>query len=220
MAPSPGTDSSPTLAQLRELQAIAQAGLTYTRDPYDRDRFARLRDLTAELLAAQTGQDVAEVTETLRAERGYLTPKVDVRAVVLNAAGEVLLTREREDGRWSLPGGWADPGESPRMIAVREVREETGREVRALRLLAVLDKAQHPHPPDLWAVYKLFLLCELTGPEATHAENPHAENIETLESAFFAPDALPPLSLGRNLPEQVRRVVELAQHPELGVDVD
>jgi len=205
----------PTLAQLRELQSLAQAGLTYTRDPYDRERFARLLDLTAELLAAQTGQDVEEVTETLRAERGYLTPKVDVRAVVLNEAGDVLLTRERQDGLWSLPGGWADPGESPRMIAVREVREETNREVRAVRLLAVLDKAQHPHPPDLWAVYKLFLLCELTGPETTHAEN-----IETLESAFFSPDALPPLSLGRNLPEQVRRMVELARNPGLGVDVD
>ncbi|AFD25260.1 NUDIX hydrolase [Deinococcus gobiensis] len=215
MDPSARPDPSPTLAQLQELHSIAQAGLTYTRDPYDRERFGRLRDLTAELLAARTGQDVAEVTEILRAEQGYLTPKVDVRAVVLNAAGEVLLTREREDGRWSLPGGWADPGESPRMIAVREVREETGREVRAVRLLAALDKAQHPHPPDLWAVYKLFLLCELTGPETAHTEN-----IETLESAFFAPDALPPLSLGRNLPEQVRRAVELARDPALGVDVD
>lgn len=215
MAPCARPDPSPTLAQLRELHSIAQAGLTYTRDPYDRERFGRLRDLTAELLAARTGQDAAEVTEILRAEQGYLTPKVDVRAVVLNAAGEVLLTREREDGRWSLPGGWADPGESPRMIAVREVREETGREVRAVRLLAALDKAQHPHPPDLWAVYKLFLLCELTGPETAHTEN-----IETLESAFFAPDALPPLSLGRNLPEQVRRAVELARDPALGVDVD
>ena len=206
---------SPTLAQLRELQSIAQAGLTYTRDPYDRERFARLRDLTAELLAAQTGKDKEEVTEILRAERGYLTPKVDVRAVVLNEVGGVLLTRERQDGLWSLPGGWADPGESPRMIAVREVREETNREVRAVRLLAVLDKAQHPHPPDLWAVYKLFMLCELTGPETAHVEN-----IETLESAFFAPDALPPLSLGRNLPEQVRRMVELARNPGLGVEVD
>lgn len=206
---------APTLAQLRELLSIAQAGLTYTRDPYDRERFARLRDLTAELLAGQTGKDREEVTEMLRAERGYFTPKVDIRAVVLNEAGDVLLTRERQDGLWSLPGGWADPGESPRMIAVREVREETNREVRAVRLLAVLDKAQHPHPPDLWAVYKLFLLCELIGPETAHAEN-----IETLESAFFAPDALPPLSLGRNLPEQVRRVVELARNPGLGVEVD
>ncbi|WP_221089424.1 NUDIX hydrolase [Deinococcus aquaedulcis] len=206
----------PTLAQLRELQSIAQAGLTYTRDPYDRQRFERLRDLTAELLAEQTGQAPAEVAALLRVEEGYLTPKVDVRAVVLNTRGEVLLTREAADGRWSLPGGWADPGESPRQIAVREVWEETGRQVRALRLLAVLDKAQHPHPPDLWAVYKLFLHCELTGPE----DGAHAANLETTDSGFFPLDALPPLSLSRNLPQQVQRAAELARHPALGVDVD
>lgn len=203
-----------TLPQLRELQSLAQAGLTYTRDPYDRERYERLLRLTAELLAGETGQAADEVHEQLRAERGYLTPKVDVRAVVLNSRGEVLLTRERVDERWSLPGGWADPGDSPREVAVREVREETGREVRAARLLALLDKDKHPHPPDLWAVYKLFVACDLL------ADTPHPANTETLESGWFSPDALPPLSLGRNLPEQVRRMVELSRHPELGVDVD
>jgi ADP-ribose pyrophosphatase YjhB (NUDIX family) len=205
----------PTLAQLRELQSLAQAGLTYTRDPYDRDRYERLLALTAELLAGQTGQAADELHDLLRVERGYLTPKVDVRAVVLNTGGKVLLTRERQDGLWSLPGGWADPGDSPRQVAVREVHEETGRRVRALRLLALLDKDRHPHPPDLWAVYKLFIACELLEDVAGH---PH--NTETLESGWFGLDALPPLSLGRNLPEQVRRMVELARQPELGVDLD
>lgn len=205
----------PTLPQLRELQSIAQAGLTYTRDPYDRDRYERLLALTAELMAEGTGQTADEVHDLLRIEKGYLTPKVDVRAVVLNASGDVLLTREREDGRWSLPGGWADPGESPREMAVREVREETGRTVRATRLLALLDKGKHGHPPDLWAVYKVFVLCELLE-DATE----HLQNTETLESGWFGVDDLPPLSLGRNLPEQVRRMVDLARHPELGVDVD
>ncbi|MBI0445452.1 NUDIX hydrolase [Deinococcus sp. DB0503] len=204
----------PTLPQLRELQLLAQAGLTYTRDPYDRERYERLLRLTAELLAGETGQAADEVHEHLRAERGYLTPKVDVRAVVLNGQGEVLLTRERVDGRWSLPGGWADPGDSPREVAVREVREETGRTVRATRLLALLDKDKHPHPPDLWAVYKLFVACDLL------ADSAHPGNTETLESGWFSPDALPPLSLGRNLPEQVRRMVVLARQPELGVDLD
>jgi len=204
----------PSLAQLRELQSIAQAGLTYTRDPYDRERYERLLALTAELLAAETGQQADEVHELLRIERGYLTPKVDVRATVLNAAGEVLLTRERADGLWSLPGGWADPGDSPREVAVREVREETGREVRAVRLLALLDKEKHPHPPDLWAVYKVFVACELL------ADTDHPGNTETMESGWFSPNDLPPLSLGRNLPEQVRRKVELWREPGLGVDLD
>ena len=205
-----------TLPQLRELQSIAQEGLTYTRDPYDRQRFERLLRLTAELMAAQTGQGRDEVHDLLRAERGYLTPKVDVRAVVLNARDEVLLTREREDGRWSLPGGWADPGDSPREVAVREVREETGRGVRAVRLLALLDKTKHPHPPDLWTVYKVFIACELL----EGVPDTHAENTETLESGWFSPDDLPPLSLARNLPEQVRRMVELMREPGLRVDVD
>lgn len=205
----------PTLAQLRELQSLAQAGLTYTRDPYDRDRYERLLALTAELLAEHTGQEAGEVHEVLRAEQGYLTPKVDVRAVVLNDRGEVLLTRERVDGLWSLPGGWADPGDSPREVAVREVREETGRTVRATRLLALLDKGKHGHPPDLWAVYKVFVACELLEDTGSHPQN-----TETLDSGWFPGDTLPPLSLGRNLPEQVVRMVELARHPELGVDVD
>ncbi|MBB5232828.1 NUDIX hydrolase [Deinococcus budaensis] len=204
----------PTLSQLRELQSLAQAGLTYTRDPYDRERFGRLLALTADLLAEGTGQTPQEVHGLLNVERGYLTPKVDVRAVVLNAAGEVLLTRERVDGLWSLPGGWADPGDSPRRVAVREVREETGRGVRATRLLALLDKDKHPHPPDLWAVYKVFIACELLEDTA------HPGNTETLESGWFAPDALPPLSLGRNLPQQVQRMVELWREPGLGVDLD
>ena len=205
-----------TLAQLRELQAIAQEGLTYTRDPFDLTRFARLRDLTAELLAEQTGQAPATVTDLLRVEAGYLTPKVDVRAVVLNAAGEVLLTRERSDGAWSLPGGWADPGESPTRVAVREVREETGRTVRAARLVGVVVKAQHPHPPDRWAGFNLFVHCDLTGA----SDAPHAANLETLDSAFFPVDALPPLSLPRNLPGQVRRVVALARDPHSAVHCD
>jgi len=207
----------PTLSQLRELQSIAQAGLTYTRDPYDRERFERLLRLTAELLAAQTGQEEGEVHDLLHAERGYLTPKVDVRAVVLNDRGEVLLTQERADQLWSLPGGWADPGDSPREVAVREVREETGREVRAMRLLGLLDKEKHAHPPDLWAVYKVFLLCELV-PGGEPASHP--DNTETLDSGWFSPTGLPPLSLGRNLPEQVQRMVQLARDPALGVEVD
>ncbi len=205
----------PTLPQLRELQSLAQAGLTYTRDPYDRERYGRLLALTAELLAEMTGQAAGEVHDLLRMEQGYLTPKVDVRAVVLNERGEVLLTRERVDGLWSLPGGWADPGDSPREVAVREVREETGREVQAVRLLALLDKGKHGHPPDLWTVYKVFVACELLEDPGTHSEN-----TETLDSGWFEVGSLPPLSLGRNLPEQVARMVTLARHPELGVDLD
>lgn len=204
-----------TLERLRELQSIAQAGLTYSRDPYDLERFKQLLRVTAELLADAAGQEALAVHEALKVERGYLTPKVDVRALVLDEQGRVLLTRERADGLWSLPGGWADPGESPREMAVREVREETGREVRAVRLLMVLDKFKHPHPPDVWAVYKFFIHCELLGDVPLHPDN-----VETLDSNWFPLNDLPPLSLGRNLPGQVQRAAELALNPALGVDID
>ncbi|MFC4452642.1 NUDIX hydrolase [Deinococcus sonorensis] len=199
---------------LRELMSIAQAGLTYTRDPYDVARYEQLQRLTARLMAEVGTLDAPAALDLLQLERGYLTPKLDVRAVVVQA-GRVLLTRERQDGRWSLPGGWADPGEGPGQIAVRETLEETGYPVRALRLLAVLDKDQHGHPPDLWSVWKVFVACELTG-----EPQPQPDNIETLESGFFTLDELPPLSLGRNTPEQVRRMVQRWGQPDAPTEFD
>ena len=210
----------PSIQALRELMSIAQAGLTYTRDPYDRQRYEQLQRLTAGLLAEGGGASPQEALEVLTLERGYLTPKLDVRAVVVRG-GRVLLTREREDGRWSLPGGWADPGEGPGGVAVRETREETGFSVRATRLLAVLDKDRHGHPPDLWSVWKVFVACELTGEAGLQQANgPHEGNIETLESDFFDPAELPPLSLGRNTPSQVRRMVALWRDQEASTEFD
>src|SRR5512138_3186477 len=174
------------------LQTIASAGLTYSRDPFDRDRFEQVRAIAAELLSRHTDLAPAAAAERLRAEPGYVTPKVDVRAAVFDG-DRVLLVREASDGRWSLPGGWADVGESPAEVAAREVREESGLEVRVTRLLAVLDKRKHPHPPQLAYVYKLFFLCEVTGGALrTSTETPGVD--------WFARRALPPLSLDRVLP--------------------
>jgi len=208
------SDRMKWLELARELQSIAQAGLTYTRDPYDRQRYARLLTLTAEFVADHADRDAREVREILELERGYLTPKVDVRAVVMRD-DRVLLVRERADGRWSLPGGWADPGEGPGQIAARETREETGYHVRPTRLLAVYDKTQprHGHPPDLWSVYKMFVACELIG------GSPGA-SLETLECGFFGVDALPPLSTTRNTESQVRRVVALTFDASRQADFD
>ena len=209
----------PSLQTLRELMSIAQAGLTYTRDPYDRQRYEQLQRLTAELLAEGSAASRPEWLEVLTPERGYLTPKLDVRAVVVRA-GQVLLTRERQDGRWSLPGGWADPGDGPGGVAVRETLEETGHPVRALRLLAVLDKDRHGHPPDLWSVWKVFVACELTGAGEAEVRVDDGANIETLESRFFDPADLPPLSLGRNTEQQVRRMVALWRDQEASTEFD
>jgi ADP-ribose pyrophosphatase YjhB (NUDIX family) len=194
------------------LHTIAAAGLTYSCDPFDRERFEAVRRIAAEILARRTDLDLEAATERLRAEPGYVTPKVDVRAAVFDA-GRVLLVKEVADGRWSLPGGWADLGESPAEVAAREVREEAGLEVRPVKLLAVLDKRKHPHPPQLGHVYKLFFRCEVTG----GALQPSAE---TPGVDWFPRDALPPLSLDRVLPAQVARLFAHLDAPGLPTDFD
>ncbi len=194
------------------LQTIASAGLTYSRDPFDRDRFEQVRAVAAEILSRHTDLALPEAHARLQAEPGYATPKVDVRAAVFDG-DRVLLVREVSDGRWSLPGGWADVGESPAEVAAREVREESGLEVRVTRLLAALDKRKHPHPPQLSYVYKLFFLCQVTGGALR-------ESFETPGVDWFRRDALPPLSLDRVLPTQVERVFQHRDQPTLPADFD
>jgi ADP-ribose pyrophosphatase YjhB (NUDIX family) len=196
----------------RTLQSLAQAGLTYARDAYDLERYRALRALAAEMLAAAVGELPERVAGVLEAERGYLTPKVDVRAAVFRE-GLVLLVREQTDGLWSLPGGWADVGASPSENAVREVREETGYLVRAAKIAAVYDKTKHAQPDAFWDVYKLFVLCELVGGEA-------ATSHETTAVGFFGRHELPPLSLGRVTEAQVARMFEHHDHPDLPTDFD
>jgi len=196
----------------RKLHTIAQAGLTYARDAYDLERYRAVRALAAEMLAAAIGELPERVAPLLEAERGYLTPKVDVRAVVFRD-GKVLLVREQTDGLWSLPGGWADVGASPSENAVREVREETGYLVRADKIAAIYDKAKHAHPDSLWHVYKLFVLCDLLGGEET-------TSLETTAVGFFGRHELPPLSVGRVTEAQIARMFEHHDHPDLPTDFD
>jgi ADP-ribose pyrophosphatase YjhB (NUDIX family) len=200
------------LGRARRLQSLAQAGLTYTRDAYDRERYEELLRIAAEMLSTVSGAPPGVVLGHLQAERGYLTPKVDVRAVVVRDE-RILLVRETHDGRWSLPGGWADVGDSPGEAAAREVREESGYEVRPVKLLAVYDKDRQGMQPGLWATYKIFLRCALTG-------GAMRTSIETDAVGFFAEDALPPLSEGRVTPAQIARMFEHLRRPDLPADFD
>ncbi|HEV8652982.1 MAG TPA: NUDIX hydrolase [Actinomycetes bacterium] len=215
-APGPGSREPQWLAWAKRIQAIAQAGITYTHNPYDLDRYRTLQALSVEIVArhvdAGSREDLVRLGELFAADSGYPTPKVDVRAFV-ERDGEVLLVRERADGRWSLPGGWADVGSSPAEMAVREVAEESGYQVRATRLLAVWERARHNPTPSLSSVYKLAIACEITGgrPEAGY---------ETLGVGWFGVDDLPELSLGRITAEQIRRLAVLAANPELPPDLD
>jgi len=196
----------------RRMQTIAQAGLAYAKDPFDLERYESLLRLAAEFTAAEGKLDPNAVHEALRAERGYPTPKIDVRAVVPKD-GKLLFVREVTDDRWSLPGGWADIGSSPGEMAVRETREETGYEVRATKLLALLDRAKHEHPPELWYCYKAFIHCELIG----GARRP---SYETVDVQFFGPDELPELSLNRVTRAQVLRMFEHCRDTSLAADFD
>lgn len=196
----------------RELQAIAQTGLTYARDPFDIERYEQVREVAARILAQHVDLSTEEALTQLRLEIGHATPKVDVRGIALQD-DRILLVRERLDGLWTLPGGWADVNESASEAVVREVREESGYETRAVKLLAAWDRRLHGHPPSRHHAYKLFFRCELLGgaPE---------ESIETTESGFFAEDALPPLSIGRVTPGQIARLFEHHRNPDLPTDFD
>ena len=204
------------LAWARRIQAIAQTGLSYSHGPYDRDRYQALRALAVEILAANLEVDSQaerlRLSELFAADSGYPTPKVDVRAFVA-VDGKVLMVRELADGHWSIPGGWADVGSTPAEMAVREVAEESGYRVRARRLLAVWDRARHNPTPHPSSVYKLAIACDLVGGEG-------APGSETLGVGWFAPDRLPPLSLGRITQAQVRRLAELDANPQLPPDLD
>lgn len=129
----------------KEIQAIAQAGLAYTKDDFDRERFEQLRELSHEIIADYTETDFSKVKELFAGESGYQTPKVDVRAVIFKDH-KLLLVQEKADGKWAPPGGWADIGFTPKEIAVKETLEETGLKVKAHKLLAVMDKKRHNHP--------------------------------------------------------------------------
>jgi ADP-ribose pyrophosphatase YjhB (NUDIX family) len=204
------------LGWVARLQAIAQAGLELTEGDYDRERYAAVRDLAAEIAAAHlelpSPAERLALEELLAGDGGYPTPKVDVRALVRRDR-EVLLVRERADGRWSLPGGWADVGWAPAAMAEREVAEESGYQVRARRLLALWDRSRHNPGPVPRTVYKVAIACDLVGGSPR-------PSIETLAVGWFSPDALPELSTGRVTAAQIARLVLLDDHPELPPDLD
>jgi ADP-ribose pyrophosphatase YjhB (NUDIX family) len=201
---------------VERLQAIAQAGLELSDGPYDRERYLALRALATEIAAAHlelgSPAERRRLDELLAGDGGYPTPKVDVRALVRRGR-EVLLVRERVDGRWSLPGGWADVGWAPAAMVEREVAEESGFQVRARRLLALWDRARHNSNPSLHSVYKVAVACDLLGGTAR-------PSVETLDVGWFDADALPELSTDRITAAQIARLIELDDHPELPPDLD
>lgn len=196
----------------KRLQTAAQNGLAYAENPFDIERYASMRELAAEILSAHTAASAGEVRDLYAGEIGHATPKVDVRGVVIQD-GAVLLVKERADGLWSLPGGWADVYDTPSEATVRELYEETGYRTRAVKLLAVLDRVRQGHTPHPFHSYKIFFACELIG-------GSEQTSIETEAVGFFGEDDLPPLSIGRVTPAQIHRFFEHHRQPDLPTDFD
>ncbi len=198
-----------------KLAALAQDGLTYGADDYDLDRYRQMTRLAAELLSVVSGQPADELASELGRDVGYATPKVEVRGAIFDDDERVLLMREKIDGRWSLPGGWADPGDAPSAAVTREILEESGYHSSAVKLIACWDsEVQHNPPPLLVHVYKLFFLCRRDG-----AVQPPAA-LETLEVGWFGLGELPPLSLGRVNHRQLERALAHHRDPSLPTEFD
>jgi len=200
----------------RRLQSIAQTGLAYGEPTvYDRDRYEQIRRIAAEMISANGEAD--EFEAVFAAEAGHATPKLDVRGAVFRDDA-ILLVREKvkkSAGTWTLPGGWVDIGESPSEAVVREVREESGYQTRAVKLLALYDRNRHPHPPNPWHIWKACFLCELVD----HTQ--HELDDEIAEARFFNRDELPELDTARITPDSyIERFYAHREHPEWPTDFD
>jgi ADP-ribose pyrophosphatase YjhB (NUDIX family) len=194
------------------LQALARTGLHFCGSEYDRQRYEEIERIAAELAAGGRPADRDVLLALWRQETGYVTPKVEVRGASFRD-GRVLLVRETADGHWTLPGGWADVGESPSQSIEKEIEQESGFRARAVKLAALYDRSRHGHGETQFPGWKAFFLCELSGGEARGS-------YETDAVGFFDPQDLPPMSLGRSTPRQVARMLEHWRDRALPTDFD
>ncbi|WP_419801672.1 NUDIX hydrolase N-terminal domain-containing protein [Mucilaginibacter sp.] len=197
----------------KRLKAMAHLGLTYAKDEYDLERYHELEQISMEMMQLIADEPLQRISDYFSLKKEYITPKTDIRAVIFNAEKQILLVKEKGDGKWSLPGGWADVGFSPKEIAVKEALEETGFRVKPTKLLAVLDKRCHPHPPQADYVYKIFIQCEIISGEKTQA-------FDILDVAFFDENNIPELSADRILPSQIKLMFEYLSNPNKEAIID
>jgi ADP-ribose pyrophosphatase YjhB (NUDIX family) len=192
------------LGWAREIFSLSQSGLTYSGNPFDIERYQRLQEITAEMIESQSAISKESVLDSFSMQAGYITPKVDVRGAVVHE-GKILLIQEKADGKWAMPGGWADLGNSPASVAEREVWEESGFRVKAEKVVAVID-ANRIEPLEFYHAYKIIFLCRLL-----HGE-PRTSH-ETLAVDFFELNHLPPLSFYRTNEEMLQEVFAHVENP-------
>ena len=193
------------LGWAQEIFLLSQSGLTYSGNQYDIERYKRLQEITAEIIASQSDVSKETILESFSMQAGYITPKIDVRGAVIRD-DKILLIQERADGKWAMPGGWADLGNAPASVAEREVWEESGFRVKAEKVVAVID-ANRIQPMEFYHAYKLIFLCTLLDgePRISH---------ETLAVDFFEPNNLPPLSSYRTDENMLREVFAHVKNPD------
>jgi len=191
----------------KKINSIAQAGLTFTKDEFDKERYLELQQLSIEIINNITDIDTQKLDFVFNRDIGYQTPKVGVRAVVFRE-DKILMVKERMDDKWCLPGGYADTGMTPSEIVMNEVKEESGYEVKPIRILGLIDYNKHQSKPFPFDLYQLFMECEITGGEAKIG-------IETSDVGFFSIDNLPELSVRRVTKEQIIKMFELYRNKEL-----
>ncbi|RDW17296.1 NUDIX hydrolase [Oceanobacillus chungangensis] len=189
----------------KRIQSLSQSGLSFSDDMYDIERYEELREISAEIMEQYTSLEMEKIKELFTNETGYQTPKVDIRGAVFNDE-KILMVREKIDDKWSLPGGFCDIGLSPSENIVKEVKEESGYDVTAKKLVALLDMNKHSHPPQPYHYYKIFIQCELIGGQAK-------TGLETKDVRFFSENNLPKLSTGRNTEEQIHMLFGFLRNP-------
>ena len=201
------------LELIKRIKALADTGLVYSEDEYNKERYAELREISLKLLENVTNNSLTVLKNFFMPETDYPTVKVDVRGFVLNDGNKVLMAKEQIDGKWTIPGGWADIGYSPSEVVIKEIEEETGLHCSVDRLLAVYDKRMHPHPPQPFYIYKLIFLCKIETGELKHG-------FDMEGAAFFPVDDLPILSKDRILKTQIEQLYKMTIENDKNVYFD
>lgn len=190
-----------SLELIKRIKSLSDIGLVYAQNEYDKERYEELLAISHELLSMVSDQPLSMLNDFFMPSKDYPTPKVDIRGLVLNTENEILLVKEKLDGKWSLPGGWGDIGFSPSEVIIKEIQEETGLHAKVSRLLAVYDKKCHPHPPQPFYVYKMVFLCQVSSGDIV-------TSFDIEDARYFDSKELPELSEDRILKSQIEQLYQ------------
>ncbi|MDT0606539.1 NUDIX hydrolase [Croceitalea rosinachiae] len=201
------------LNAIKRLKAIADTGLVYSDVPYDIERYEELKDISLKLLAHLANESFSKLDSFFLPQLDYPTPKVDVRGLVINEKDEILMAQESVDNKWTIPGGWADIGNTPKEVVLKEIKEETGIDAEVVRLIAIYDKQRHKHPAEPYYIYKLMFFCRAISGELQ-------PGFDMKGAGYFALDTLPELSEERILESQLKHLFHLVKQDIQEVYVD